>query len=153
VPVTVAGEATGTGDVPRSFGTGDPSGVIRGLAEGESALIREGRAASAGRVREGAAADAEVRTGSGGDVSSVTGIGTGGGAGSSNAPHGSSSSPVPPQPIPTALGPADSAGALSNSSADVRVSKVILEETEIRAPVVRVIINVHQVAAPARLFC
>jgi hypothetical protein len=117
---TDAGEATG--DIARSLGAGDARGVTRGLGEGESAPTREVRAELAARVRAGAATDADAGAGgdSGGDVSSVTGIGTGGGAGSSNAAHGSSSSAAPPQPTPTALGPADSAGALSNSSADMK---------------------------------
>lgn len=67
-------------------------------------------------VRAGVATDVGGVAGTG-DVSSVTGIGTGGGAGSSKAAHGSSSSDAPDQPIPTALGPPDSGGALSNSSA------------------------------------
>jgi len=117
---TNPGEATG--DVARSLGAGDANGVPRALGEGESAPTREGRAALAARVRAGAATGADAGAGedSGGDVSSVTGIGTGGGAGSSNAAHGSSSSAAPPQPTPTALGPADSAGTLSNSSARVK---------------------------------
>src|SRR5258707_1213412 len=111
---TDAGEATG--DIARSLGAGDASGVASGLEEDESAPTREVRAALAARGRAGAANDADARAGedSGGDVSFVTGIGTGGGAGSSKAAHGSSSSAAPPQPTPTALGPADSAGALSN---------------------------------------
>lgn len=68
-------------------------------------------------IRAGVTTDAGGVAGTGGDVSPVTGIGTGGGAGSSNAAHGSSSSDAPRQLIPTALAPLDSAGALSNSSA------------------------------------
>jgi hypothetical protein len=113
VPGTDAGEETG--DVARSFVAGEASGVTRGLGEGESAATREGRAWVTS-VRAGVTTDAGGVAGTGGDVSSVTGIGTGGGAGSSNAAHGSSSSDAPRQPIPTALAPPDSAGALSNSS-------------------------------------
>jgi hypothetical protein len=113
-----AGEPAG--DIARSLGAGDANGVASGL-EDESAPTRGVRAASAARGRAGAATDTDVRAGeeSGGDVSSVTGIGTGGGAGSSKAAHGSSLSAPPPQPTPTALGPAESAGALSNSSGSV----------------------------------
>jgi hypothetical protein len=103
------GEATG--DVAGSLTAGEAGGVPRGLREGESAVIREGRAAS---VRAGVTTDTGGVTGAGGDVSSVTEIGIGVGAGSSNAAHGSSSSDAPRQP--TALVPPDSAGALSNSS-------------------------------------
>lgn len=66
--------------------------------------------------------------GVGGDVSSVTGIGTGGGAGSSNAPHGSSSSAATPHPAPE-----DSKCALSNSSEYLKERPVsecrVLEKT------------------------
>ena len=68
-------------------------------------------------VLAGVTIDAEGVDGTGGDVRSVTGIGTGGGVGSSNAAQGSSSSDAPRQPTPTALVPPDSASALSNSSA------------------------------------
>jgi hypothetical protein len=68
-------------------------------------------------ARAGVTTDARGVAGTGGDVSSVTGIGTGGGEGSSKAAHGSSSSDAPGQPIPTALEPPDPGGALSNSSA------------------------------------
>lgn len=94
-----------TCDVARSLAAGDAGGVPRGLREGESVATREVRAA-------------EKVAGTVGDVSSVTGIGTGGGAGSSNAAHGSWSSDAPCQPTPTALTPPESAGALSNSSAE-----------------------------------
>jgi len=103
------------GDAEPSLSAGDPSGVDRGLDDGESAATRAGRAVCAECVRAGVAVNATP----GDDVSSVTGMGTGGGAGSSNAPHGSSSSAVPPQPAPTALRPADCDGALSNASAAV----------------------------------
>ena len=112
MPDTDAGEETG--DVARSCVAGDASGVTRGLGERKSAATREGRAWVTS-VRAGVTTDAGGVAGTGGDVSSVTGIGTGGGAGSSNAAHGSSSSDAPRQP-PTALAPPDSAGALSNSS-------------------------------------
>jgi len=94
-----------TGDVARSLGARDPSGVARGL-EDESAPTRGVRAALATRVRAGAATDADAGVGvdSGGDVSSVTAIGTGGGAGSSNAAHGSSSSVGLPEPTPRRWG-------------------------------------------------
>ncbi len=122
-----------------SLGTGDADGIVRGLAaegEGESAATRAGRAACmrAGVAMVGA-----------GDVSSVTGIGTGGGAGSSNAPHGSSSSAVPPQ-----LG---CAGALSNASAWPVSGCVTSMSGEVaRAPVVLVSVDIHQVPTPLRFF-
>lgn len=114
---TDAGETTG--DIARSLAAGDASGVPRGLGEGESARTRDGRAAWLESIVAGVTSSVEGVAGTGGDVSSVTGIGTGGGAGSSNAAHGSSSSDALCQPTPTALVPPDSTGALSNSSAGV----------------------------------
>jgi len=100
---TDPGEATG-GDA-RSLGAGDANGVARGLGGGESARTREGRATLAERVRAGAATDADAEVGevSGEDVSPVIEIGTGGGAGSSNATHVL----IAVSAHPTALGPAD----------------------------------------------
>lgn len=104
------------GNAAPSLSAGDASGVVRGLGDGESAATRAGRAVCVEGVRAGVAINAAA----GDDVSSVTGMGTAGGAGSSNAPHGSSSSAVLPQPAPTALGPPpDCTGALSNASAAV----------------------------------
>ena len=116
-----AGEtaAEAPGDIARSLGAGDASGIAHGLGEGDSAATREDLLTWVASVRAEDAVDvgASPAGDSGGDVSSVTGIGTGGGAGSSKAPHGSSSSGVSPQLIVTALGPLDPAGALSNVSA------------------------------------
>ena len=97
------------GNAAPLLGAGDANGVDRGLVDGVSAAMREGRAGCVEWVRAGLTAN------EGDDVSSVTGMGTGAGAGSSNAPHGSSSSAVPPHP-PTALRRLDGAGALSNAS-------------------------------------
>jgi hypothetical protein len=91
------------GNIAPSLGAGDANGVDRGLVEGVSAVIREldeSRAGGAARCVRVVAAGLSVNTG---DVSSVTGMGTDGGAGSSNAPQGSSSG-----------------GALSNASISVR---------------------------------
>lgn len=111
---SLLGAARGEGDnavgnAAPSLGAGDANGVDRGLVDGVSAAMREGRPACVEGVRAG------LTVNEGDDVSSVTGMGTAGGAGSSNAPHGSSSSTVPPQP-PTALRRLDGAGALSNAS-------------------------------------
>jgi len=105
---SLLGAACGDGDdvlgkTAPSLSAGDANGVARGLEDGVSAAMRDGRARGAECVRPGLSVSVADD-----DVSSVTGMGTGGGAGSSNAPHGSSSFAVPPQP---ALGE----GALSNA--------------------------------------
>ena len=85
------GEAcNGVGAPPSLLGAGDANGVDRGLVDGVSAVIRDGRASCCAGWVCVRAAGLSVSVEDDADVSSVTGMGTGGGVGSSNAPHGSS---------------------------------------------------------------
>jgi hypothetical protein len=99
------------GDAARSLGAGDANGVARGLEGGDNIVTRGAFPTGVRSVRAGDAIDGGGGpVGIDGDVSSVTGIGTGGDTGSSNAPQGSSLSAVAAQP------PAMAFDALSNAS-------------------------------------
>ena len=85
------GEAcNGVGAPPSLLGAGDANGVDRGLVDGVSAAIRDGRASCCAGWECVRAAGLSVSVEDDAEVSSVTGMGTDAGAGSSNAPHGSS---------------------------------------------------------------
>ena len=89
--IPTLGEAcNGVGAPPSLLGAGDANGVDRGLVDGVRAAIRDGRASCCAVWEFGRAAGLSVSVEDDAEVGSVTGMGTGGGVGSSNAPHGSS---------------------------------------------------------------